>query len=103
MRQSWEEVLGIIAAELGIASRLPYKEWVAAMLDLPDECIASNPAKKMASFFAEDFESMSSGRVVMGTDRTREASKTLRAAGPLEAELIREYVRKWRDAGFLDA
>lgn len=101
MRQSWEEVLSIIANELGVTSRLPYREWVTAMLDVPDEYMERNPAKKMANFFVEDFESMSSGKVVMGTERARKVSKTLRATGPLDVDLIKEYVRKWKVMGFL--
>ncbi|KAF2994038.1 putative secondary metabolism biosynthetic enzyme [Curvularia kusanoi] len=103
MRQPWEEVLSIIASELGIVSRLPYRDWVTAMSNVPDEQIEQNPAKKMAKFFVEDFESMSSGRVVMGTERTRRVSKTLRTVGPLDADLIREYVHKWVMGGFLGA
>jgi hypothetical protein len=101
MRQSWEDVLGVIASSLGIDKRLPYDEWVAAMLAVPDDEIALNPAKKMAVFFAEDFERMSSGGVVMGTDRARRHSKTLRATGALDAGLVGAYVQKWKETQFL--
>ncbi|KAF2258971.1 putative NRPS-like enzyme [Lojkania enalia] len=101
MRQSWEDVLSTIASELGISRRVAYDEWVAAMLATPDEQIEQNPAKKLAGFFVEDFERMSSGQVVMGTDRSRGCSKALRSSGPLGGDLIKGYVRGWQEIGFL--
>lgn len=103
IRQSWHEVLTTVASELKIAetSFLPYREWLARVLAIPDNRIHENPAKKLAGFFAGDFEHMASGGIIMDTGKAREASGCLRGMNAIDEDLISAYVARWRGAGFL--
>jgi thioester reductase-like protein len=104
IRQSWHEVLTTIASELKIAetSFLPYGEWLARVLAVPDDRIDKNPAKNLAVFFAKDFEHMASGEIVMDTGKAREVSGCLRGTNAIDKDLIAAYVARWHEAGFLN-
>jgi thioester reductase-like protein len=103
IRQSWHEVLTTVASELRIpeTSFLPYSEWLARVLAIPDDRIDENPAKKLAGFFTEDFEHMASGGIIMDTGNARKASQCLRGINAIDEDLIVAYVAHWRKAGFL--
>lgn len=103
IRQSWEDILDVIATHLSIPStnRVPYKDWVEKVMAHSDSEIEENPAKKMATFFQGDFEHMSGGQVIMGTDHSRACSDTLRVSRPVGDDLVTAYVKGWRNMRFL--
>jgi len=103
IRQSWADVLDVLVPELSVtnSSIIPYAEWLAKVLAVPDEKINANPAKKMADFFQRDFEHMAGGQIVMSTESTRKASPCLRNCDAVGGDIIRDYVRGWREVGFL--
>lgn len=104
IRQSWNDVLSIIAAELGLNKSncmLSYEEWVAKVLDVSDEEINSNPAKKLAAFFEGDFERMAGGEVILDTAESRRFSLSLRTQQGVDESLMKKYISGWRKAGFL--
>jgi len=104
IRQSWHDVLKVIAAELGIGGSsafLPYKVWLAKILAVPDDKIEDNPAKKLAAFFEGDFEHMSSGEIILDTSEARKASRSLRLQRAVADELVRRYVGGWKKVRFL--
>ena len=103
IRQPWHEVLTTVASELKIAETnfLPYNEWLSRVLAMPDDRIDENPAKKLAGFFANDFEHMAGGEIIMDTGKAREASGCLRGMNAVDTDLVAEYVARWCEAGFL--
>ena len=103
IRQSWHEVLTTVASELRIAetSFLPYSEWLARVLAIPDDRIDENPVKKLAGFFTGDFEHMAGGGIIMDTGKARKASQCLRGINAIDEDLVVAYVARWREAGFL--
>jgi len=105
IRQAWADVFDHLRPELSIStsSIIPYADWLAKVLEVPDENIDLNPAKKMAEFFQRDFEHMAGGEIVMGTESARKASACLRSCGAVSGDLIRAYVGGWREVGFLEA
>ncbi|KAF2004768.1 acetyl-CoA synthetase-like protein [Amniculicola lignicola CBS 123094] len=104
IRQSWADVLRVIAGELGLGGSgafIPYKVWLSRVLAVPDEKMDANPAKKLAAFFEGDFEHMSGGEIILDTAQSRRASKSLRYQRAVGDELVRRYVEGWKKAGFL--
>ncbi|KAI1075860.1 hypothetical protein F5B20DRAFT_558202 [Whalleya microplaca] len=98
VRQDWPSMLGQIAAELGFEREafVSFDEWrrlaVAAATDHVD---------LLMEFFAEHFLHMATGGVILDTARARQASETLRCAGPVETEVVKSYVREWKRIGLL--
>lgn len=103
IRQSWHDVLTVVASGLGIKETgfLPYGEWLSRVLAVSDERMDENPAKKLAGFFADGFERMSGGEIVMDTAKAREVSACLRGMSAVDADLIAAYLARWREAGYL--
>lgn len=103
IRQSWHEVLATVASELNIHDTrfLPYSEWLALVLAVPDDRIEENPAKKLAGFFVQDFEHMAGGEIIMDTAMARKASQCLRGMDAVSKDLIVAYIDRWRNSGFL--
>lgn len=58
-------------------------------------------AKKLTTFFREEFLRMATGEVILDTAKSCKASETLRTIGPVPAEVIGRYVDAWRSKGFL--
>lgn len=101
-RQPWTPTLHILADELNIPTDniIPYQDW----LDKVQNCEASmteNPAKQLMSFWETHFLRMSTGPLILDTKHSREHSETMRNSQPISEELIRKYLRRWKDAGFL--
>ncbi|OJJ68589.1 hypothetical protein ASPBRDRAFT_658998 [Aspergillus brasiliensis CBS 101740] len=100
IRQSWQDVLDVLAVELGIprSSTRPLKEWIELIEGSGDN---GNPAKDLVDFLRCEFERMSCGGVVLGTEGTREVSPTLRRVGAVSDGTIRGYVRYWKECGVI--
>lgn len=101
VRQSWDDALSTIALDLKIAKSLPFETWLDDVCASIDSSNEGNPAKKLEDFFRHDFQRMACGQVIMGTDKSRKASVTLRNMDVLPAEVISSYVSYWRSVGFL--
>lgn len=102
-RQPWAPTIRILAEELNIPAEniIPYQDW----LDKVQSCgapIAENPAKQLMSFWETHFLRMSTGPLILDTKHSREHSETMRNSKPISEELIRKYLCRWKDAGFLD-
>ncbi|OAA43653.1 Beta-ketoacyl synthase [Metarhizium rileyi] len=107
-RQSWSELMGMLARALDMPGHqiilIPFAEWLdvvkanARRDGGPDE---RNPASMLADFFEHDFVHMSCGAMVLGTTKACEHSETLRNLGPVTEALLRSYIESWRRAGFL--
>lgn len=55
----------------------------------------------LAEFFRQDFQHMSGGEVILGTDRAQSISATLRGMDAVTGDLVASYVDHWRRRGFL--
>ncbi|EKG11419.1 Beta-ketoacyl synthase [Macrophomina phaseolina MS6] len=105
VRQPWEHMLPVLAAQLGIdpaAGIVPFREWIARVRAHPGPVEWANPAAKLVDFLEADFERMSCGGVLLETERSREHSPTMRAVGPVSEEVVARYISAWREVGFLD-
>jgi hypothetical protein len=100
VRQSWHDLLTAFAENMGLqeSSMVPFSTWLEEVCATSDD---HNPAKKLAAFFRHDFERMSGGNVILGTDKARKASRTLRRMKALEADTIIRYLSYWKDSGLL--
>ncbi|KAL8919503.1 MAG: hypothetical protein Q9172_004957 [Xanthocarpia lactea] len=98
IRQSWQDVTDVLTEELGIprSKCRPLDHWVDLVRNSAD---AGNPAKSLATFLGEEFEKMSCGGVVLGTEVSRIRATTLRQTGPVSDTTIRAYVRYWKRVG----
>lgn len=100
IRQSWQDVADILTEELSIpkSKRLPLDDWIKLVQSSAD---VGNPAKKLAAFLAEEFEKMSCGGVILGTEVSRGRAPTLAQIGTVSDCTIRAYVQYWMKAGFV--
>ncbi|KAI9375907.1 hypothetical protein BJX61DRAFT_548427 [Aspergillus egyptiacus] len=94
VRQSWHDLLTLLASELDIQQALPMDDWLKRISETADE---PNPAKKLYGFFARDFLRMACGEVIMGTDNARRVSVTLRGLDAVGGDVVRLYVGYWRE------
>lgn len=61
---------------------------------------SDNPAARLGCFFKTDFLCMSCGGVILSITRSKEHFETLRNLRPVSRELVRKYIRAWRESGF---
>ncbi|KAL9594219.1 MAG: hypothetical protein Q9219_007152 [cf. Caloplaca sp. 3 TL-2023] len=101
--QPWKEMIRILADEMSIpeANIIPFDEWIQRVKRSPMNVETDNPAAKLVGFLEEHFLRMSCGGLILETEKARERSRVLRERGPVEEEVVRGYVRAWRDMGFL--
>lgn len=66
---------------------------------IPDDRINEKPAKKLARFFAGDFEHMARGEIITNTGNVRKVSRYLRYMNFLDEDLIAACVARWCGAG----
>ena len=101
IRQSWRDTLDVFASKLRFpkSSFVSFEQWLKEVCAVDDE---GNPSKKLAEFFEQDFERMSNGSLVLGTERARKVSSTLRKSSVVSKAVIELYVDQWRAAGFLN-
>ncbi|KAF2968004.1 hypothetical protein GQX73_g5534 [Xylaria multiplex] len=99
VRQDWPSMLSDITSELGCAndSFIMFDQWckqVAGQSTVPEE-------ELLMDFFADDFQHMACGGVLLDTSTARQASETLRKATTINKELLQKYIHGWRKSGFL--
>ncbi|EIW83278.1 L-aminoadipate-semialdehyde dehydrogenase [Coniophora puteana RWD-64-598 SS2] len=80
---------------------VPRHEWLAALRASPDDEVA-NPSRKLLVFYENKYgKAEVATRYPLTTDKTREASKSLREAPVADDVLVAKWVQAWRDGGFL--
>lgn len=95
VRQSFSALSAAVANELKLQENcIPFDEWL-------ERTTATGYATSLVEFFQGDFQALASGNVVLDTKNTRGASAHLRENGGVGEELIVEYIRRWRETGFL--
>ncbi|OAQ66822.1 hybrid PKS/NRPS enzyme [Pochonia chlamydosporia 170] len=100
-RQPWPEMIKLLASELDVPSEniVPYDEWLERVRSC-EAPMSDNPAKQLMSFWETHFLRMSTGPLVLDTKHSREHSKTMRESGPVEDELVKRYIRRWKEFYF---
>ncbi|KAL4936283.1 hypothetical protein BDV06DRAFT_228045 [Aspergillus oleicola] len=104
VRQPWPDMLTILADALNIPrpNVVPYEEWLRRVRQFPPSLtVSENPAATLADFFETDFLRMSCGGMILDTTRSREHSATLKSLGPIDRELVMDYVAAWKACSFL--
>ena len=89
------------ALEIPRTNVVPFDKWVRAVRQYPGSADKDNPADRLADFLDNHFVRMSCGGLILDTNRSREHSPTLASQGPVGADLVRKYIRAWKDMGFL--
>ncbi|KAI0322050.1 hypothetical protein OF83DRAFT_1096462 [Amylostereum chailletii] len=82
-RQPLGPVLDDFADLLGGLPRLPFNQWLNQVRALGSDP-ETNPAHGILVFLEKDFVRMAAGSVVLGTNKAREDSATMRTSGALE-------------------
>jgi hypothetical protein len=93
----------MLADELDVPRKniVPFREWVSRVRQFPGSADLDNPAAKLIDFLEENFVRMSCGGLILDTAKSAEHSATLRNLRPVSCELVRKYVRAWKEMGFL--
>ncbi|KAL8709501.1 MAG: hypothetical protein Q9220_005743 [cf. Caloplaca sp. 1 TL-2023] len=102
--QPWKDMIDVLADALDVPvpeGIVPFEEWVKRVRRSPMNMDTDNPAARLIGFLDDNFQRMSCGGLILDTSNAREHSKTLAAQGPVEADVVRGYVRKWKEMGFL--
>jgi hypothetical protein len=107
VRQPWNEMLPLLASELGIpeSNIIPFKEWIKRVRSFPSEATPGNcdlnPAKRLVDFLEADFLRMSCGGVLLATERSQKDSQAMRSVGSVDDATVRRYISSWKARGFL--
>ncbi|KAI5241808.1 polyketide synthase [Aureobasidium subglaciale] len=105
IRQQWTDMIPVLATALGIpqANIIPFEDWVSLVRESEKDgkTAAVNPASMLLEFLEDNFLRMSCGGLLLGTERAREHSETLRNVGPVSEEVARRFVQAWKDMRFL--
>lgn len=101
--QPWEEMGPVLAEALGIPSNgiVEFKEWLRRLRHSPLSHETEIPSARMVDWLERNFERMSCGGLVLGTEKANEHSETMRKVGPVSGDAARGYVRAWKEIGFL--
>jgi hypothetical protein len=102
VRQPWEELLPVVARELGVPPQgvVAFGQWVRRVRRFPG-AVDDNPAARLVDFLDDNFVRMSCGGLLLETKNTCMHSPTLSAVGPVSDGLVKKYVDWWKQAGFL--
>ena len=106
IRQTWKEMIPILAGALDIPSThvIPFKDWVQRVKDHPRQVEGpegENPAILLIDFLDANFLRMSCGGLLLETKKAREHSRTLASVGPVSDEVTKLFVDSWKQTGFL--
>jgi nucleoside-diphosphate-sugar epimerase len=103
IRQPWGEMVGVLASALDVrrANIIPFNEWIGRVRQFPGSADFHNPAAKLIDFLDTQFVRMSCGGLILDTAKSTEHSETLRNQRPVSCELVRKYIRAWKDIRFL--
>ncbi|KAL4804152.1 hypothetical protein BDV18DRAFT_162559 [Aspergillus unguis] len=103
--QPWKAMTPIITSALDIPPDrvLPYQEFLNLLRSSPLDRDREIPAAKMMDFFTRDFEHMACGGLILDTTLSQQHSEAMSAQGPVSAEEVKGYIKRWRELGFLKA
>ncbi|RDW86990.1 putative polyketide synthase [Aspergillus mulundensis] len=101
--QPWKEMTPVITSALNIPSDrvIPYQDFLNLLRSSPLDRDREIPAAKIMDFFTRDFEHMACGGLILDTTLSQQHSAAMAAQGPVTAEEVRQYIKRWREMGFL--
>lgn len=96
-------MISLFADELDIprANVVSFDKWVHAVRQFPGSAEKDNPAAWLTDFWDNHFVRVSCGDLIPDTSNSEEHSLTLASEGPVSDDLVRKYIRAWKDIGFL--
>ncbi|RAL01214.1 uncharacterized protein BO80DRAFT_62864 [Aspergillus ibericus CBS 121593] len=102
--QPWSDLLDTVAPQLGLTTRIPFDEWLAAVVQAADTAGSTRgyPVWKLQAFFTRLFQPAVCGHVILATDRARACAPTLRRMRAVEDEVVLRFVQHWREIGYFD-
>ncbi|PYH73192.1 polyketide synthase [Aspergillus vadensis CBS 113365] len=102
IRQAWSDLLDTVGPVLGLTTRIPFDEWLAAVVEAAETEGSTRryPVLKLKAFFARLFQPAVCGHVILATDRSRACSPTLRQMRAVEDEVVLKFVQHWKDIGY---
>ncbi|AEO67399.1 polyketide synthase [Thermothielavioides terrestris NRRL 8126] len=102
-RQPWEDMIRVLADALNVPREniVSFDEWLRRVRRFPGSIETDNPAGRLVDFLEHHFVRMSCGNLVLDTAHSTAHSATLRQRGPVSPDLVRKYVRAWKEMGFL--
>jgi len=102
-RQAWPAKINTLADALDvpITNIVPFHEWIGLARQFPGSLDTDNPAGKLVDFLEENYIRMSCGGLILDTSNTREHSITLRNQKLVSEGLVKKYIGKWKEMGFL--
>ena len=103
VRQPWKEMVPVLADALGIPDKgiVPFEEWCRRVRSFPGSPETENLAAKLIDFLEDNFVRMSCHGLVLGTEKSREHSRTLANSEPVGEEVVKKYVTAWKEMAFL--
>ncbi|KAF1344851.1 male sterility protein [Delphinella strobiligena] len=98
---SWEQFLDGLEEASGVAfERVSMPEWVQRLQAVCEEN-PNVPGGKLLGFFEDMAQAKEEGDVVFDAQKTAKLVPRLGACGKIDVELIRLYLAKWREIGFI--
>lgn len=105
VRQPWNHMIDMLAKTLDIPAVIPFEDWVRRVRQWPiqgdNSAEGANPAYLLSDFLDDNFERISCGGLLMGTAKAREHSSTLANVGPVSEDVVKLFISKWKEMGFL--
>lgn len=104
VRQPWENTIQIFSEVLRIPV-IPFSDWLQQVRQwmYPHDNVASgaNPAYTLVDFIQNHFTRISCGGLLMSTSNTVRHFPRLAKLGPISDSLLKQYIDRWIDDGFL--
>lgn len=103
VRQNWVDMMPVLADALNIprTNVIAFEQWIKKVRECEVKSEKENPAIWLIDFLDDNFLRMSCGGLLLGTAKSTEHSRTLRAVGPVSKETVQLFVKSWKEKRFL--
>ena len=103
VRQPWHEMILVLADALSVprSNIIPFNDWINRVRQFPGSIDMDNPAGRLVEFLDKHFIRMSCGGLILDTEKSTKHSRTLQGERPVSEDLVRKYIRAWKEMGFL--
>jgi hypothetical protein len=79
----------------------PFRDWTRRVREYQGS-VEENPARRLIDFLEGEFVAMSCGDPILETMWSRRHSHTLTSTREVSEDLVRLYVRRWKESRFLN-
>lgn len=103
VRQQWKDMMPFLADALNVprTNVIAFEKWIKKVRECETKSEKENPAIWLIDFLDDNFLRMSCGGLLLGTEKSTEHSRTLRAVGPVSKETVQLFVKSWKEKRFL--